>query len=173
MVGRMGGLVGWVLAPSTGRLPREGGSLEGAAPSRGRTTVTETNGRRYIGQQPATKSARGPAAKPLVNRLSTGGQPFVLFLHRFTLDFLCSCLLRDVQNNFLRHPGGLEGRLPSGPTEMSAPCSAQLRPAPPPAVRRLDPTRVWCVRVLDSTSYDIMRSFVPKDVQCKKISSIF
>ena len=32
------GLVGWVLAPSTGRLPREGGSLEGAAPSRGRTT---------------------------------------------------------------------------------------------------------------------------------------
>ena len=30
-------MVGWVLAPSTGRLPREGGSLEWAAPSRGRT----------------------------------------------------------------------------------------------------------------------------------------
>ena len=36
--GRKGELVGWVLAPSTGRLPREGGSLEGPAPSRGRTT---------------------------------------------------------------------------------------------------------------------------------------
>ena len=31
-------LVGWVLAPSTGRLSREGCSLEGAALSRGRLT---------------------------------------------------------------------------------------------------------------------------------------
>ena len=32
------GLVGWLLAPSTRRLPREGGSLERAAPSRGCVT---------------------------------------------------------------------------------------------------------------------------------------
>ena len=48
---------------------------------------------------------------------------------------------------------GLEGRLPSRPIEMSAPCSAQLRPAPPAAVRRADPTRPLCVRVLDSTGF--------------------
>ena len=36
-------------------------------------------------------------------------------------------------------------------TEMSAPCSAQRRPAPPSALRRADPTRPLCVRVLDST----------------------
>ena len=34
---------------------------------------------------------------------------------------------------------------------MSAPCSAQLRPTPPSAVRRADPTLPLCVRVLDST----------------------
>ena len=38
---------------------------------------TETNSRRYTGQQPATKSARGPAVKPLVNRASTACQPLV------------------------------------------------------------------------------------------------
>ena len=48
-------------------------------------------------------------------------------------------------------PWELEGRLPSGPTEMSAPWFAQLRPAPPSAVRCADPTRPLCVRVLDST----------------------
>ena len=31
LFGRGERLVGWMLAPSTGRLPREGGSLEGAA----------------------------------------------------------------------------------------------------------------------------------------------
>ena len=34
---------------------------------------------------------------------------------------------------------------------MSAPWFAQLRPAPPSAVRCADPTRPLCVRVLDST----------------------
>ena len=29
---------------------------------------TETNKRRYTGQQPAKKSARGPGDKPLINR---------------------------------------------------------------------------------------------------------
>ena len=58
---------------------------------------------------------------------------------------------RDAQHSCLRYSGGLEGHLPSGPTEMSARCSAELRPAPPSALRHADPTRPLCVRVLDST----------------------
>ena len=34
---------------------------------------TERNSRRYNGQQPATKSARGPGDKPMMNRESTAG----------------------------------------------------------------------------------------------------
>ena len=41
--------------------------------------------------------------------------------------------------------------MPSRPTEMSAPWFAQLRPAPPSAVRCADTTHLLCVRVLDST----------------------
>ena len=37
-------------------------------------------------------------------------------------------------------------------SEMSAPCSVQRRPALPSALRRADPTRPFCVRVLDSTA---------------------
>ena len=35
--------------------------------------VTETNRRRYTGEQPGTKSARGPAEKRRMNRGSTAG----------------------------------------------------------------------------------------------------
>ena len=38
-------------------------------------------------------------------------------------------------------PWRLEGRWAFGPTEISAPCSAQLRPASPSTVHRVDPTR--------------------------------
>ena len=62
-----------------------------------------------------------------------------------------SCLRRDVQESFLQCAGGPEGRLASKATEMSEPCSAQRRPAPPSAARRADPTRSLCFRVLDST----------------------
>ena len=41
--------------------------------------------------------------------------------------------------------------LASKGTEMSAPCSAQRRPALPAALRRADPTRPLCTRVFDST----------------------
>ena len=98
---------------------------------------------------------RRALAVPRLKRWSTAGQPLVnrLFcsstgLHRI---FFFSCLRRDVQNSCLWYPGGLEERLPSRPTEMSAPWFAQLRPAPPSAVRCADPTRPMCVRVLDST----------------------
>ena len=126
----------WVLS-SAQRRPVPPSALRRADPTRPLcvrvldSTGKETNGRRYTGQQLATKSARGPACQPLF-----------LFLHRFTLDFLRSCLRmrRDVQNICLRYSGGLEGRLPSGPTEMSAPWIAQRRPAPASAVCSADPT---------------------------------
>ena len=38
---------------------------------------TRTNKRRYTGQQPRTKSARGPVGQPLMNGGSTTGQPRV------------------------------------------------------------------------------------------------
>ena len=40
--------------------------------------------RRSTGQQQGRKSDFRPAGKPRMNRLSTAGQPRVLFLHRFT-----------------------------------------------------------------------------------------
>ena len=52
-----------------------------------------------------------------------------------------------------------EGLLASTATEMSAPCSAQRRPAPPFALRRADPTRPLCVRVLDSTGLNWISLF--------------
>ena len=82
----------------------------------------------------------------------TTGQPPVLLPHQFTLDSLCSCLRRDIQDSCSRYSGGLEGRLAPGPTKMSAQFLAQLCAAPPSAVRRADPTRPLCVRVLDSTN---------------------
>ena len=58
-------MVGWVLAPSTGRLPREGGSLEGAAPSRGRITPCSAQ------RSPAPPSAlrRADPIRPLCVRV--------------------------------------------------------------------------------------------------------
>ena len=49
----------------------------------------------------------------------------------------------------------LEGQrwlLASKATELSAPCSAQRRPATPSALRRADPICPLCVRILNSTS---------------------
>ena len=62
----------------------------------------------------------------------------------------------NVQNSCLQCAGGPEGRLTSIATEMSAPCSAERRPAPPSALRRGDPTRLLCVRVLDSTGWNLV-----------------
>ena len=43
--------------------------------------------RRYTGQQPGTKAA----VVPLTNSFLAAGQPWVFFLHRFALGFLCLC----------------------------------------------------------------------------------
>ena len=53
----------------------------------------------------------------------------VLFLHRFTWDFLCSCFRRSVQNNCLPRSTGREGRL--FPGHRPAARRAPGRPDPP------------------------------------------
>ena len=67
------------------------------------------------------------------------------------IDFLCSCLQKDVQDSFPRYSGGLDCRLAYVPPDTSASCSARLAAPRRPAVRRADRHRPWYVRVLDST----------------------
>ena len=57
-------------------------------------------------------------------------------------------------------------------TEMLEPCSAQRRPAPPSALRRADPTRPLCVRVLDSTDVSV-NSFYLRHVRKSKAPFVF
>ena len=89
-------------------------------------------------QQPGTKSAPRPADKPLINRLSTGCQPPVVFPHRLTWDFARSCFWGDVQETCLcfRCLGGYGGRSSPGRNVLSAARSARPprrapRPEPP------------------------------------------
>ena len=69
---------------------------------------------------------------PRINRLSTGCQLQLVFLHPFTLGFACSCFWRDVQEICLRCIRGYEGRLSPGRTVLSASRPARPRPAAPP-----------------------------------------
>ena len=94
-----------------------------------RNGFTKTNKRRYIRQQSGTRSARGPADKPVVNRPLCSS----IDLHMI---FGCSCFRGDIQDNRFRWFGGYAGRLSSGRTDPWA-----SRPAPPPcrAPRRPDP----------------------------------
>ena len=110
--------------------------------------------RRHTGQQPGTKSGRRPAVKPRINRLSTVGQPAIVFPHSIYIGFVVWCFRRGVQDSCLRCPGssgGQGGRLSPGRTVPSASCPARPCPAPPPRRARTAPTRRWYVRVLDST----------------------
>ena len=89
---------------------------------------------------------------PRINRWSNGRfVPSAVYIE-FPL-----CVLAKRRSEQLLHcAGGPEGRLASKATEMSAPCSAQRRPAPPSALRRADPTRPLCVRVFDSTGHQFV-----------------
>ena len=73
---------------------------------------------------------------PVTNRLSAAGQSRVLFLHRFTKDFACSCFRGDVQATCLRcfrecrtelFPRRLANS-PARPRQATPPC-ASTRPA--------------------------------------------
>ena len=99
--------------------------------------------RRSTGQQPGRKSARGPADKPRINRLSTGG-----FVSAFGLNMIF--LVRAYRETFRRRfLDALEG------TKDHCFLGKQFRwhPILPNSTRppHPDPTRPWYVRVLDST----------------------
>ena len=113
-----------------------------------RKGFTETNRRRYVGQQPGTKSFCCPADKPVVNRTlcsPTG-------LHRISFVRACEETFRTVVYDALE--GKRDGRLLGEPT-----CRRPVlpRPVPPrrPAVRRPAPTCLWYVRGLDSTGLTV------------------
>ena len=83
---------------------------------------------------------RRALAVPVINRLSTAGQPLISFLHRFTWDFVCSCFRKVVQDSvFDSLEGKTEGCLLARSTRRRPVLPS---PAPPrrPAVRRPDPT---------------------------------
>ena len=110
-----------------------------------RNVFSKTIRRRYIGQQPRTKSARGPADKPLVNRwlcspIGLNRNSFV----RASRDKPRSVFFDGLQ-------GKREGCLLVEPTRWRPVLPV---PAPPrrPAVRRPAPTRPRYVRVSDSTN---------------------
>ena len=105
--------------------------------------------RRYIGLQPGMKSGRRPADKPLINRGSTTG--FVpptayMGIPLFVLPKKCSGHLSSM-------PWRARGTVVSCAKQPVGVPSRWARPAKPPRRAPLDPTRPWCVRVLDSTSY--------------------
>ena len=76
----------------------------------------------YTGQQPRTKRAFRPADKPVIN----AGQQLGWFPRRFTSEFLCFCLHKDVQRHTkhaeamlyesasIPHPGMKSASCPAG-----------------------------------------------------------
>ena len=87
--------------------------------------------RRNIGQQPETKSARGPGDKPRINRVRASKDVFETVVLDTLVGARDGCVLRE---QTCRRPILL------GPP----------RPAAPPCAARPDPP--WYVRVLDSTN---------------------
>ena len=109
---------------------------------------TKTKKRRSTGYQPGTKSSRGSADKPLVNRPPCSSI-------RFMQDFVNECFRKKKTRMVVF--GVLEGKTDGsllGAPDRHCPRPAQPRPAAPrrPAVRRPVPTLPWYVRVLDSSN---------------------
>ena len=105
---------------------------------------TETNRRRHTGQQPGTKSARGPVDQPLINRGSTAGQPRVN--RGSTADFVppsvyirfrLFVLPKRRPGQCLRFARGQEGGLSPGRIDPTA--SRRTQPRTPSPPRRAPP----------------------------------
>ena len=116
---------------------------------------TETNRRRYSGQQPGTKSARGPADKPRMNRLSTAGFVPPSVYIGFPLFVLAKRRSGQLSTIPWRARGTV-GFLATRPVGILF-CPALLRPAAPPCAA---PTRTargmfgfWTRQVLCSSIY--------------------
>ena len=99
----------------------------------------------------------------LINRLQTGCQPLVNrlfcssvgFKYEFRLFVLPKRRSRECSLDSLE--GKSEGCLLAGSTQRRPVLSSPALPRCP-AVRRPDPTRPWCVRVLDSTGFSTDKS---------------
>ena len=101
--------------------------------------------RRYIGQQPGTKSASRPADKPVINRWSTAGFVVPSVYLRFALFVLAnrgpqplSLIRQSVRGTVL--------------SWANRPVGVPFCPAP---------TRPWYVRVLDSTGHFMGHHIMP------------
>ena len=98
---------------------------------------TETNRRRYTGQQPRTKSARGPADKPRMNRGSTAG-----FVPPSVYMGFCLFVLAKIRSGQLSsipwRARGTVGFWATRPVGVLF-CPAPPRPAAPPCAA---PTRI-------------------------------
>ena len=118
--------------------------------------LDSTGRRRHTGQQPGTKSGRGPADKSDVNRGSTiGFVPLSVYI-----GFPLFVLLGNRSKQLSTMLGGAKDGCLLGEPICRRP--GLPGPAPPrrPAVRRPDPTCPWYVRVLDSTNFNLLNHFV-------------
>ena len=120
--------------------------------------VYKNKTRRPIGQQPGTKSGRGPADEPVINHPSTARQPLVVLLYRN----LFFPFRSEVRNSCLLCPrrGKIDGFFLGAPARRRPALRALPRPSPPcptaspprrPAVRRPAPPRPWYAWVLEPT----------------------
>ena len=113
---------------------------------------TETKRRRPTGQQPGTKNDSRPGDKTRMNRLLTDCQPVILFPHSVYIGFRLYMLLERRSGDVSSMPWRVRGTL-----GLWANSSVGTQSCPTPRGRpavRLDPTRPWYVRVLDSTGFE-------------------
>ena len=106
---------------------------------------------------------------PVINRLATGRQAFVL-LHSVCIGFRLPLPPKNPPGGLFSVPRVLKWTIVLLAYRPTSPCPVPLcpdpprpalpRPAPPrPAVPRSEPPRPWCVRVLDSTGEYVFTRF--------------
>ena len=123
---------------------------------------TRTQRRRSTGQQPRTKSGRGPADNPDVNWSSTARCVPRIGLHG--ISFIRASEETSRRVVFDARGGKMVGCLLGAPTCRRPtlprpPRPAPLCPARPAAVRRPTPPHPWYVRVLGSTIIEYLKNF--------------
>ena len=112
-----------------------------------RKRFTKTNKRRYIGLQPGMKSGLRPADKPLINRGSTAGfVPPTVYIGTPLI-----VLPKNCSEKLSSMPWKARKTVVSCANKPVGVPSCRARPAQPPRCAPPDPTRPWCVRILDST----------------------